>query len=157
MCTKSLPLTVLEMPHHIRNTFVCLPTLYSCTISLYYVHYSVTSDVLSITTEREENILFIKCYFISGSDALGCKVVIVNYNPYVKNVTGFLMRKGSDQFAEGQFILNHSNESCFHQVFAFDIETDNTISDLAIEGFVPLFIESIQCTQCVEKGIQYLI
>ena len=109
--------------------------------------------MLSIATEREENILFIRCHFISGSDALGCKVVIVSYDPNVKNVTGLLMRKDSDQFAEGQFTLNHSNGFCFHRVFAFDIETDNTISDLAIEGFVPFFTENIQCTQCVEKGI----
>ena len=45
----------------------------------YCAHYSVTSDMLSITTEREENTLFIWCHFISGSDALGCKVAIVNY------------------------------------------------------------------------------
>ena len=114
--------------------------------------------MLSVTTEREENILFIRCYFISGSDALGCKVVIVSYNPYVKNVTGFLMRKGSDQFAEGQFTLNNfTNGFCFYQVFAFDIETDNTISDLTIEGFVLLFTENVQCTQCIEKGIILLL
>ena len=112
--------------------------------------------MLSITTEREENTLFIWCHFISGSDALGCKVVIVNYNPSVKNITGLLMRKGSEQIAEGQFTLNHSNGFCFHRVFAFDVETDNTISGLAIEGFVPLFAENIQCTQCVEKGITIL-
>ena len=91
-----------------------------------------TSDAQSVSaTVVGESTIDIQCWFIHGSDALGCKVVLVSNYPYINNVQVHL--SSSDTSASGQLSLTH-NISCYQRVFAFDIDVNNTISNLAVEG-----------------------
>ena len=93
--------------------------------------YSVTSDVQAISaTAVGESTIDIQCWFIHGSDALGCKIVLVSDYPSVNNEQTMLLR--SNTSASGRFNLTHK-VSCYHRVFAFDIDVNNTLSNLTIE------------------------
>ena len=77
-----------------------------------------------------ESTIDIQCWFIHGSDALGCKIVLVSDYPSVNNEQAVLLRNNT--LASGQLNLTHI-VSCYHQVLAFDIEVNNTLSNLTIE------------------------
>ena len=101
---------------------------------MYVFMYLVTSDVQAVSaTVVGESTIDIQCWFIHGSDALGCKVVLVSDCPNVSDVHANLSR--SDMSASGQLSLTH-NISCYHRVFAFNIDVNNTISYLTIEGMI---------------------
>ena len=94
--------------------------------------YSVTSDVQAISaTAVGESTIDIQCWFIHGSDALGCKIVLVSDCPSVDDEYTILSR--SDMSASGQLTLTH-NISCYHRVYAYGIDVNNTLSNLTIEG-----------------------
>ena len=96
--------------------------------------YSVTSDVQAISaTAVGESTIDIQCWFIHGSDALGCKIVLVSDYPSVNNEQAIFQR--SNTSASGQIILTHK-VFCYHRVFAFDIEVNNTISNFSIEEII---------------------
>ena len=98
--------------------------------------YLVTSDVQSVNaTVMDESTITIQCWFIHGSDAMGCKVVLVSNCSNISDVHANLSR--SDISASGQLSLAH-NIFCYHRVFAFDIDVTNTISNLTIEGMIKL-------------------
>ena len=78
-----------------------------------------------------ESTIDIQCWFIHGSDALGCKVILVSNCPNISDVHANLSR--SDMLASGHLSLTH-NISCYRRVYAFDIDVNNTISNLTIEG-----------------------
>ena len=80
-----------------------------------------------------ESTIDIQCWFIHGSDASGCKIVLVSDCPSIDDEHAILLR--SDMSASGQLSLTH-NVSCYHRVFAFDIDVNNTLSNLTIEGTV---------------------
>ena len=80
-----------------------------------------------------ESTIDIQCWFIHGSDALGCKVVPVSDCPNISAVHVNLSR--SDTSASGQLCLT-SSIVCYQRVFAFDIDVNNTISYLAVEGTI---------------------
>ena len=109
--------------------------MYAC---LYYNNdeflYSlllVISDVQAVNaTVVGESTIDIQCWFIHGSDTLGCKVVLVSDCPNVSDVHANLSR--SDMSATGQLTIIH-NISCYHRVFAFNIDINDTISNLTIE------------------------
>ena len=93
--------------------------------------YSVTSDVQAISaTAVGESTIDIQCWFIHGSDALGCKIVLVSDYPSVNNEQTMLLR--SNTSASGRLNLTHK-VFCYHRVFAFDIDVNNTLSNLTIE------------------------
>ena len=106
--------------------------------------YLVTSDVQSVNASVvSESAIDIQCWFIHGSDALGCKVVLVSDCPNISDVHVNFSR--SDISASGQLSLTH-NISCYQRVFAFDIDVNNTISNLAIEGNItPKVMEECVC------------
>ena len=79
----------------------------------------------------DESTIDIQFWFIHGSDALGCKVVLVSDYSNINNTQVHLSK--NDTSASGQLSLTH-NISCYQRVFAFDIDVSNTISNLAIEG-----------------------
>ena len=75
-----------------------------------------------------DNYIRIKCHFINGSDAQGCKVVIVSDHPSVDDITTMLIRNNeSDLIASGQLTLTYHID-CYHHVLAFDIEANGTTS-----------------------------
>ena len=103
---------------------------------MYVFMYVVTSDVQAVNaTVVGESAIDIQCWFIHGSDALGCKVVLVSDCPNVSDVHAKLSRNDNIMSATGQLTITH-NISCYHRVFAFDIDINNTISNLTIEGTI---------------------
>ena len=101
---------------------------------MYVFMYVVTSDVQAVNaTVVDESTIDIQCWFIHGSDALGCKVVLVSVCPNISDIHANLSR--SDMSASGQLSLIH-NISCYHRVFAFGIDVNNTVSNLTIEGII---------------------
>ena len=107
----------------------------------YIFMYLVTSDVQAVNaTVVVESIIDIQCWFIHGSDALRCKVVLVSDCPNISDVHANLSR--SDMSASGQLGLIH-NISCYLRMFAFDIDVNNTISSLTIEGTIRPMIGSV--------------
>ena len=96
--------------------------------------FSVTSDVQSVNaTAVGEFIIDIQCLFIHGSDALGCKVALVSDCSNISDVYANLSR--IDMLASKQLTLIR-NISCYHRVFAFDIDNDNKISNNSIEAMI---------------------
>ena len=94
----------------------------------------VTSDVQSVrATITEESTVRIQCLFIHGSDTIGCKVILVsncfNSSDVHINITK-IDTKASEELELPQLAL------CYHKVIAYDIEFNNTISDLGIEGSI---------------------
>ena len=75
----------------------------------------------------------VHCYFINGSDAQGCLVVFCSNLTHVKSKPIELILMENDSIIWSVANLAHPI-SFYHQVFAFDIETGGSISDLAIEG-----------------------
>ena len=74
------------------------------------------------------NNIDVSCHFIKGSDAQGCKVVIVSDHPSVNNITTMLIRSNeSDLIACGQVTLTYHID-CYHHVLTFDIEANGTTS-----------------------------
>ena len=106
--------------------------------------YSVTSDVQAISaTAVGKSTIDIQCWFIYGSDALGCKIVLISDYPSVDNEHAILLR--SNTSASGQLSLTH-NVSCYHQVFAYDVDVNNTLSNLTIEGNIKTMVDT--CAVC---------
>ena len=105
--------------------------------------YTVTSDVQIVIVMRKEVVsIDIECHFINGSDAQGCKVVVVSNHSSVDNITTMLIRQNeSDTTVSGQVNLTYHID-CYHHVLSFDIEANGTISSLAtreeIESDQPL-------------------
>ena len=104
----------------------------------------VTSDVQSVSaTVVDESTIAIQCLFIHGSDALGCKVVLVSNCSNISDVYANISRNNNViMSASGKLSLAH-NISCYYQVFAFDIDINNTISNLTIEGRIKV-MENIE-------------
>ena len=92
---------------------------------------SVTSDVQSVNaTVVRESTIDIQCLFIHGSDAVGCKVVLVSYQQNVNNETATLLRKNSSAFAQ----LNLMNDIvCYDQVLAYTIDAHNITTSFFIQ------------------------
>ena len=100
------------------------------------------------------NIIDVSCLFINGSDAQGCKVVIVSDHPSVDDTTTMLIQSNkSDLIASGQPDLIASGQltltyhiDCYHHVLAFDIEANGTISSSwAIRERIELDNSDLQC------------
>ena len=92
----------------------------------------VTSDVQAVNaTVVGESAIDSQCWFIHGSDALGCKVVLVSDHPTLSDEIGIFLRNTT--YASRAMTLAHP-VSCYLRVVAFDIESDNTTSNLTIHG-----------------------
>ena len=69
--------------------------------------------------------IIVQCDFITGSNAQGCMVVLVGE---FENITVNLEQNGCD-------VVNVSHPlSCYHKIFAFDIESDGSVGTLAVPG-----------------------
>ena len=95
-----------------------------------FLSLTVTSDVQSVTaTVVGESTIDIQCLFIHGSDAVGCKVVLVSGHSGVNNETATLIRKNTS--ASAQLKLTHQVD-CYHRVLAYTINVDNSTSNFVI-------------------------
>lgn len=72
----------------------------------------------------------VKCEFLSGSNALGCLVVLVSD---IENITVKLTRDADE--VEMDVNVTYS-PSCYNNVVAYDIEYDGSIGNLAIPGML---------------------
>ena len=81
-----------------------------------------------------ERVIEVQCYFITGSDAKGCMVVIVSKLSSVSNITATLIKTNQSDTVVNELLNISANMDCYHNIFAFDIEANNTISSLAIGG-----------------------
>ena len=105
--------------------------------------HSVTSNVQSVTaTVVGESTIDIQCLFIHGSDAVGCKVVLVSDHPDVNNETAILIRKNTSVSA--QLKLTHQ-VGCYHRVLAYSINVDNSTSNFKIVKLLNFSTNSV-CT-----------
>ena len=106
-----------------------------------------------------EDSIEIECNFINGTDAQGCKIVVVSSHSSVGNITAMLIRHNeSDTTVSGQVNLTYHID-CYHHVLAFDIEANGTISSLATRGEIDKTSES-QCVMTTTTGVSvshYLI
>ena len=94
--------------------------------------YLVTSDVQVVSaTVVGESTIDIQCWFIHGSDALGCKVVLVSDHPTISDEIGIFLRNKT--YASGTMTLAYP-VSCYLRMVAFDIESDNTTNNFTLEG-----------------------
>ena len=83
------------------------------------------------TTVTGKFTIDIQCWFIHGSDARGCKVVLVSE---YKNEVVIIERNNANAIsASGTFNLTYP-VSCYSRVLAFDVEHNYSLSNLSIEG-----------------------
>ena len=103
-----------------------------------YNNITATTDVQRVLlTKATDYSVEIKCHFINGSDARGCKVVIVSEHAAVKNITVMLMKAGeSDSIVSELRNLTQYAFDCYSKALAYDIEADNSIGSLAIAGVI---------------------
>ena len=93
------------------------------------------SDTQSVSAVAlGDHIIDVCCQFVNGSDAQGCKLVFVGGRTLTNNLTTKLYLGAEHHtIAFGKVYLTYPI-SCYQHVLAFDIETDNTTSSLAVEG-----------------------
>ena len=108
------------------------------------INYTIINFLTIVTTDVQEAVLTeatdysstIECHFINGSDARGCKVMIVSEHAAVDNITAMLMKASeSDSIVSELLNLTHAFD-CYSNVFAYDIEADYSIGSLAIAGVI---------------------
>ena len=75
------------------------------------------------------NTVVVQCDFITGSNAKGCMVVLVGE---FGNITQTLNITNSCKME----IFNSTDPITFHEVFAFDIESEGSIGTLAVPGVI---------------------
>lgn len=101
------------------------------------IHYAPchidTTDVQQVIAFVEvNNAIIVQCYFIPGSDAQGCMVILIGE---LGNITVNLTRENlcrSTTLTINQALLL----SCYHEIIAFDIESDKSIGILAVSGSI---------------------
>lgn len=74
------------------------------------------------------NAFTVQCDFITGSDAEGCMVMLVGE---FGNSTVTLTRSNNSQVFNATHPL-----SCYHEVLAYDIESDGSTGTLAVPGLL---------------------
>ena len=93
----------------------------------------------SVTAEAVNEYTFnITCCFLNETDKT-CKVVLVSDHPSIENVTKIFTIASSNtrnQCFHSQLNLTLTLSSCYHGVYGFDVEVNNTLtsSDTVIKG-----------------------
>ena len=113
-----------------------------------------TTDVQAVTATLNEgpgvNVSAIQCEFLTGSNAIGCMVVITGFVAYHINLT----RNPSTKLTTSTVTLEHP-PSCYTRVEAFDIESDGSVGSLAVPGQLRGRLESPCTATGVLSGISY--
>ena len=105
-------------------------------IVAHLLQYSVdTTDVQNVTAVPTEsandvNTLLVQCYFVNGSTAKGCMVVLVGELGNVNNIMN-LTRDNPYRTVNTSLPL-----SCYTGVFGYDIESDGSVGTLAVPGVI---------------------
>jgi hypothetical protein len=93
-----------------------------------------TTDVQRAVVTLKEFEINVTCHFFTGSDALGCMVILIGQ---FSNHTMKLMKRSADNN-----ITEHTEElkleanslSCYDRIVAFDIESDGSVGTLPVPG-----------------------
>ena len=94
------------------------------------------------------NSVRVQCTFIPGSDATGCMVTFVGE---LTNTTVNLTRMDN----EIDTVINHELPfplSCYHQVFALDIEGDGSLGTLPVPAVIDVHSTDQTCQTTDEKA-----
>lgn len=106
-----------------------------------YTH-SETADVRAVMAAIiDESTIEVQCHFIPGSDAMGCEVVLDSECLSVADEHVNISRSSRTLSLSKNLSMVH-NTSCFIRVFAYDIDVNNTISNLSIVGEVKPLAQS---------------
>ena len=117
------------MQHQLKVFLVSI-NIHVLAVDNLFLLTTVTSDVQSVTaTVVGESTIDIQCLFIHGSDAVGCKVLLVSDHPDVNNETATLIRRNKS--ASAQLKLTHQ-VGCYQGVLAYTINVDNSTSNFII-------------------------
>ena len=71
------------------------------------------------------------CHFLTGSDALGCMVILIGQS---SNHTVKLMKRSADIVHTEELKLENKSLSCYDRIVAFDIESDGSVGALSVPG-----------------------
>ena len=100
-----------------------------------------------------ESTIDIQCWFIHGSDVLGCKVVLVSDYRGVNNETMNITRKTNNIMSVfGTFNLTQP-VSCYNRVLAFDI----SVFHISQNKYQVWLIKSIQSCTCTSCRLEYCV
>ena len=101
----------------------------------YHLTTADTTDVQNVTVtliDRHGNTSEVQCDFITGSEAIGCKVVIKSA---YGSESHLLIRNTSTNLATLTVTLKHPLR-CYVEVEAFDVESDDSIGSVAVPGLL---------------------
>ena len=80
---------------------------------------------------ENQNTFMVRCHFMEGSDAQGCMVVI--QSTYKNETVNIIRKYHVDDIAEVKVNVAEPT-SCYHGVYAFDIEYNGSVGTLAVPG-----------------------
>ena len=101
-----------------------------------FIHYADTTDVQNVTVYEVEgsNSVTVHCNFISGSDALGCVVILVGE---VTNTTVMVDREDNTGVGVASTEQLPLPLGCYRDVMAFDVEADGSNGTFPVPGALP--------------------
>ncbi len=112
-----------------------------------------TTDVQRAVVTLKEFKSNVTCHFFTGSDALGCMVILIGQ---FSNHTMKLMKRSADSN-----ITEHTEElkleanslSCYNRIVAFDIESDGSVGTLPVPGHLmsAVHLEKTKDGPCIEN------
>lgn len=92
-----------------------------------------TLDVQAVNaTVIGESTIDVQCLFIRGSDAVGCKIIFLSECQGVADKNVEIIRNDTSNI--GRLSLTSYNISCYLKVLAYDIDVNNTISNVSIDA-----------------------
>ena len=82
----------------------------------------------------ESGDLNVTCHFLTGSDALGCVVILIGQS---SNLTMKLMKRSADTLHTKVLKLKHKSLSCYkYRIVAFDIESNGLTGIMPVPGYL---------------------
>ena len=88
----------------------------------------------------------VQCVFIEGSDAQGCMIVLMGT---YDNTTAIISRRYQGSGSANATVNVAEPVSCYHEVYAFDIEHDGGVGTLAVPGRLsPVRDLSMEPSEC---------
>lgn len=102
-----------------------------------YYNLLLTTDTTDVQKavvtlkELESGNFNVTCHFLTGSDALGCMVILIGQS---SNHTMKLMKRSADIVHTEELKLENKSLSCYDRIVAFDIESDGSVGTLSVPG-----------------------
>ena len=94
---------------------------------------------------KDHRAFHVQCDFVEGSDAQGCMILLVGT---YSNVTVNITKRYRNSISADTTVNVVEPTSCYHEVYAFDIEYDGSMGTLAIPGQLSTEGESSLVPQC---------